>query len=683
MNSNAHHVLSLIVHSAVVDRIHLRSHRCSRIISSASNRLAMLTGCLAIGCAPEGESESIDDETMAGPSDASGGTMEPMDPPEESIAAWTIFVYGHGDHNLSPSLAEDIFEMTEATLTEDINVIVMADWDASQEDYPSGTEWYRFSGGGAGELEPFEVVPEQDLDDPQVLYDSIVRAYSDAPAENYGLILWDHGGAWSGGFGGDTQDGTSDGFPTAAPDIAITIDQALEDVGIEQLRFLAFDTCLMAGAEILAEFASLTELYIANAELDYGPGWNYRATFSALADEPEMDMQTFATVETEVWAEHHNEDPIDVLLRSHVAIDTALATDFFDAYRAFTTAYVNGSQMSALDIGRAAYFSLPGYDASGIETLADTPELRDAGGFLEEMERSTDPTIADAARTALDALDSMVLAWNNGTLRDQVVQYGLHIALPSAKAIPDMEDAYRELAPAWVEATGWDAGLVKLATLADDAAPVFMTEFDEDTYRLVFSTEEADVAEADITVATTDPEDPDLTVVLGLVGTTVVSAGSGYEFTWDGKVLAIGDGIAESERVYVFPFARVGQQYEGRAPVLGIPGILVDEGVEYEVILPFQSTDETVSLIVVFDEYGSAVYSTAEAIGATFIPLTVAVDTSTDEVVVFDGRPIEIGGSGVLELTAVDAPEGDYSLYTTMFDVWGNTASVGDRFSFP
>ncbi|HEX6766816.1 MAG TPA: hypothetical protein VF103_15080, partial [Polyangiaceae bacterium] len=59
---------------------------------------------------------------------------------------WTIFVYGHGDHNLSYSLLSDLREMASADLGSDVNVLVLTDWDASQtiagsdppENYPDG-----------------------------------------------------------------------------------------------------------------------------------------------------------------------------------------------------------------------------------------------------------------------------------------------------------------------------------------------------------------------------------------------------------------------------------------------------------------------------------------------------------------------------------------------------------------
>jgi hypothetical protein len=61
-------------------------------------------------------------------------------------AAWTVLVYGHGDHNLSPALEQDIDEMAAATIGSDINVVVFADWDASAG-YPGGAHWYGVQGG--------------------------------------------------------------------------------------------------------------------------------------------------------------------------------------------------------------------------------------------------------------------------------------------------------------------------------------------------------------------------------------------------------------------------------------------------------------------------------------------------------------------------------------------------------
>ena len=73
--------------------------------------------------------------TDAGSSSSSGGTK---------AETWTIFIYGHADHNLSPSLVADMAEANKAKFGKHIKVFVMADWDASAtmndagDKYPAG-----------------------------------------------------------------------------------------------------------------------------------------------------------------------------------------------------------------------------------------------------------------------------------------------------------------------------------------------------------------------------------------------------------------------------------------------------------------------------------------------------------------------------------------------------------------
>lgn len=159
-------------------------------MSSPRHRRFPLTSTLALFLAACGDTASLDDEVG--------------DSGEAELATWTIFVYGHGDHNLSPSLVTDIQEMSRATASDEINVIVLADFNGSTEGYATGVEWYRIVGDGA-EPELLEQGEEANLDDPAVLSEAIERAFTEHPAERHGLILWDHGGAWLGGFGGDTQ----------------------------------------------------------------------------------------------------------------------------------------------------------------------------------------------------------------------------------------------------------------------------------------------------------------------------------------------------------------------------------------------------------------------------------------------------------------------------------------------
>ena len=112
---------------------------------------------------------------------------------DKSDPTWTVFIYGHADHNLSASLVNDMAEMSKARLSDNFQLVVMADWDSSQmsaegDNYPSGTEWYRVAGNGKPP-ELLESEGEQNLDDPAVLQASIEKAFTKFPADRYGLIL--------------------------------------------------------------------------------------------------------------------------------------------------------------------------------------------------------------------------------------------------------------------------------------------------------------------------------------------------------------------------------------------------------------------------------------------------------------------------------------------------------------
>ena len=173
-----------------------------------------------------------------------GGTGPLFDPElvanedDDKATTWTIFVYGHGDHNLSPSLANDIDKMSKAELGPNVNVIVLADWNASAEDgdgnkiYATGSEWYRIRGGGQ-EPELLRTEPEQDLDDGATLEGAIARAFRDYPADRYGLVLWNHGGSWDGGYGSDMQDGTRpQPAGMSVPNVAKAVRAGLDGAGL-------------------------------------------------------------------------------------------------------------------------------------------------------------------------------------------------------------------------------------------------------------------------------------------------------------------------------------------------------------------------------------------------------------------------------------------------------------------
>ena len=90
------------------------------------------------------------------------------------------------------------------------------------------------------------------------------------PAEQFGLILWDHGGGPMVGYGVDEKTGD-------CLDMSEIV-EALDDSGFKgesKLEFLGFDACLMGAVETGWNIKDNAKYMIASQETEPGWGWNY------------------------------------------------------------------------------------------------------------------------------------------------------------------------------------------------------------------------------------------------------------------------------------------------------------------------------------------------------------------------------------------------------------------------
>jgi hypothetical protein len=632
-----------------------------------------------------------------GGSSSGGRPPDLQDLPQVDEADWTLFVYGHGDHNLSNSLLTDLREMAAADLdAANVNVLVLTDWDASQiipgsnENFPDGVQLFRVPGNGKG-LEVVAEAPELNLDEAAVLAGVVEDVFRGFPARRRGIVLWDHGGAWSGGFGSDTQNGTVR-QPTAMPIAAlpVAIQAGLEAAGVSAtppLDLVAFDTCLMAGAEVAYPFRDLASVYIANAEIDYGAGWDYTATFSYIAAHPDDTAASIARAEVSHWDAHHvSVSPNDALLRSHVAIDLGKIEDFAEATRAFTRAVAAGDDLDPIDLGRSSFLALPPY-ASQFENAGSTmPGLRDAGQLFRALGESDADTVAEAATAARAALEDLILARSQGSLRDEASQMGLHVELsPAAQITSQKRSEYADRASAWVRASGWGEVLATLADAADAVAPTFAPSVQNADGAsssappiLEFSTPDADAAKGAVYLGRN--VDAETIVLLGLIGSGSVEAGADYEFGWDGSVAAFPDGQPAMLDVWLDSGS------DAAEPVLTVPGLLSGASAEPLVTyLVFTPSEGAASVAVVSLGEVASTLSLAEiseaAPGATFSPLYYAISTSSGEAELVTGDAMALPGNGAYSFSALYLPEGGYLFLTQLTDVWGNQSAEPSFFT--
>lgn len=614
-------------------------------------------------------------------------------------AAWTVLVYGHGDHNLSNSLLTDLQEMARAKAgaAGQLNVLALTDWDASQaiagsdppQAFPEGVQLFRIPGGGA-ELELLAEGPEANLDDPQVLTALVANVFAAFPAEHRAVVLWDHGGAWSGGFGSDTQNGTV-ASPTAMPaqEIPNALLEGLSAAGVSTtppLDVVAFDTCLMAGAEVVYPFRELASVYIANAEIDYGAGWDYTATLSYLAANPTADALALAKAEVGHWQKHHAASSAnDALLRSHVALDLTGLDDFAAATNKLTSALGASNSFPAVELGRSGFFALPPYASQFENAGSSAPGLRDFGQILDALAATeSDASVAAAASGARSALEALVIARSQGSLREASEQAGLHIELSlAAQLSKSVLESYGERASQWADASGWRGMLSALASAADTLPPSFqhVVENADGASQaapplLGLATVDADTAQGAVYLGSA--VDADTVAFLGLVGTGVLEPDSEYTFSWDGTVATFPDGQPAMLDIWL----DVGKS--SSEPVLMAPGVLTAGGEELISYLVFTPTEGAATSAVVSLGEVASTLTLAEIVqaypDATFTPYYVGVTISTGESGVLTGDPFPVPKSGAIEFAVEYLPAGQYLYFTSVTDVWGNSSTEADAF---
>ncbi len=222
---------------------------------------------------------------------------------EEDADSWTIMVYLCGDNNLEPAGLADFVEMETAGSTGDVTVIVLMDTFTALE----GTHWYVVDDAGYNHVSPDshdcdcadilgvdECPGELDMGDGATLTYFLVNAVEFAPADNYMLVLWDHGGGWRGVCWDDSTlievtPGVFWSSRLTTPETAAAI-VAAEDEMDFKIDIIGYDACLNGAIEVVYENRDIADYMFASVNLVPWDGMNYTAILEAIEGDPGAEM---------------------------------------------------------------------------------------------------------------------------------------------------------------------------------------------------------------------------------------------------------------------------------------------------------------------------------------------------------------------------------------------------------
>jgi hypothetical protein len=431
---------------------------------------------------------------------------------------------------------------------------------------------------------------------------------------------------------------------------------------------------------------ALTDVYIANAELDYSDGWDYDAFLTYLSANSGAALEDIASTEVDQWDAHHvNASPNDALLRSHVALDAASLPALATAVDDFVAAWTSSETLTGTELGRAGYFSLPPY-MNQLEEADAQPELRDLGQFLNKMSAVSDDAVASAAVAARDALDAAILGRSQGELREAAMQSGVHVELPLATSLSDeLLSGYEQLAPSWVQQSAWLDALVVYRALDDRGAPALVTSITngenpdaENLPRIGLGTNDGDVAEVEVNIGIVDPSDNDTLIVFGLIAKGPIESGFQYEVEWDGQLMTLPDDeLGGLQAITVQTWEAVDTDSAtgmSLPPVLATFGVVTtSDGTEALGALLFQDGDAETHLLTLLDPPVTLPLADVarDLPGTTFRPIYPTVSVSTEQEGSVAGSLIALDRDS-LPLSRGPASAGTYALIAGVSDVFGN-----------
>jgi len=491
-------------------------------------------------------------------------------------AKWTILVYGHADHSLTSAMRSDLLEMEEAGSNENFKIAVQLDINSADR----RTKFWKFKYNidpkkfrGVKRLlitedskpsrfnsEIIESLPEEkNMDDPDVLSEFIQWGMTKYPAERYGLVLWNHGGQFV-GYGGDSQEGSlNHPIGMTTDQVKKAIQAALSAKGQDKMEFIAFDTCLMGGAEVLGDFNTLCDVFFACPELDYGDGWDYDKTLNYLKANPDVDISEFARKEVDFWNAHHGV-AMDMTHKVHAAYDMAKYESFSQRFKAFSLQLKLYGQAGGDEVPKiraeATHYSV----AQRSQAKSPTHFI-DLGDFAKKITNA--PVNADLKQASLNlvqAIDDMVLAKATGSLRTHVSALSVAYPQNTENWVKNYEELYDAIN--FTKGIGADwrifLGLYGAMSEADQAGPMLVpggrSRSFSNTGRTVddpnaifgqaslknpidldFSVSGTDVFELSATLVEPDnPEEPNEYIYIGEVGRFRVNQEGNHELTWPG-----------------------------------------------------------------------------------------------------------------------------------------------------
>ena len=377
---------------------------------------------------------------------------------------WTVMVFVNAANNLYQEAVDNVNQMEKIANNPDVRFVIQ--WKQvrgipTENSNPifSGTRRYLATYDSASLTSVNNTVRSTvvqtlpgtvDMGSPDALASFVAWGKQKYPADHYALVVWDHGSGWysARSLGPKARAISLDdqtGHYMTTPEVRQALAASL---GGDKLDILAFDACVMQGAEDLIEFANYADYVAGSEENTPGPGYPYQKVFKPFVDGPDASVPTLAKSLVTEFVSHYKSNSLYSDWNLHQSVlETAKVPAFQLALENLSLALTNapgGIGSLASDVRSACSVIAPGdgYSYYDLDQVAQNI-----------ASKATDGNVVTAANSLRNEISKLVLL--NGNNSGGSFMKGLSIEFGAARYLNGAYGAhYADLRIA--DQTHWD-----------------------------------------------------------------------------------------------------------------------------------------------------------------------------------------------------------------------------------
>ena len=324
--------------------------------------------------------------------------------------------------------------------------------------------------GLSGDGEAAKPSEEELMNDPETLKAFIDYSVENYPADQYDLILWDHGGGPDGAFAVDQHDGVGKYMSFAELIDALADNAVTRDGG--KFDIINFDACLMNSLELELALADYMDYYIASPAVVPGYGEVYTHWLDELGKSPEMNGYALGKMIVDDFIKFYDagyedggrqEGTLAVVdmgklmdsdfiaaLRDMLALmETQLKTDlsFYDELRSASSAW-NYEDHGYYDLG-----NFVAYLGAALKEGDGTKDANEYAGITARLQRifNNEQIIYAGGTENIRTEDEMWLDENGNGKGGSLGTSGMYMFFPCVRYPNYTIEYYRDMNKAWAE----------------------------------------------------------------------------------------------------------------------------------------------------------------------------------------------------------------------------------------